>query len=70
MMLIKHRKGESYQHAAARTVFAHWLKLNNGKFGPFIWQGYVWEEYPFIKNMFELWNETNLLKLWLEEHLK
>ena len=32
-MIIKHRKGESYQHAAARTVFMEWLKLNVGNFG-------------------------------------
>ena len=48
-MIIKHRKGESYQHAAAKAVFMHWLKLNDGNFGPFGWQGYVWEEYPFIE---------------------
>lgn len=48
-MLIKIRKGESYQHAAARTVFMEWLRISNGAFGPFDWQGYMWEEYPFVK---------------------
>lgn len=57
-MLIKHQKGESYQHAAARTVFAHWLETSERKcdyqtFGPFHWRGSVWEEFPFIKGLSE-----------------
>lgn len=46
MEIIK-RKGESYQHAAARTVMIEWL--SKGNFGPLSWQGAVWEEYPFIE---------------------
>jgi len=55
-MLIKHRPGESYQHAAARTVFVEWLNLSDGRFGPFHWRsdnGNVWEEFPFIKDVSE-----------------
>jgi hypothetical protein len=48
-MIINHRKGESYQHAAARTVFKYWLNSSKGKFGPFEWNSQVWEEFPFIK---------------------
>lgn len=58
VVLIKHQKGESYQHAAARTVFAHWLnssgdECNYQTFGPFHWRGHVWEEFPFIKGTSE-----------------
>ncbi len=55
-MQIIHRKGESYQHAAARTVFKQWLTLSNGIFGPFDWRndnGHVHEEYPFIVGISE-----------------
>jgi hypothetical protein len=51
-VIINHRKGESYQHAAAKAVFKYWLD-NSGydfqEFGPFSWRGYgALEEYPFI----------------------
>lgn len=48
MKIIK-RPGESYQHAAARTVLLSWLKEKDGHFGPFSWHGSMWEEYPFIE---------------------
>lgn len=58
-MQIIHRKGESYQHAAARTVFKSWLDTSEESsgdyqsFGPFNWRGRVWEEFPFIKDTSE-----------------
>lgn len=58
-MIIDHRKGESYQHAAARTVFLKWLNdidktsPYSVKFGPFEWRGRVWEEFPFVKGVSE-----------------
>jgi hypothetical protein len=55
-MLIKHQRGESYQHAAARTVFVEWLRIKCGHFGPFMWRsdnGAVYEEFPFIKDISE-----------------
>lgn len=57
-MQIIHRKGESYQHAAARTVFLEWLNTSykdsdSADFGPFGWRGKVHEEYPFIVGISE-----------------
>jgi len=57
-LIINHRKGESYQHSAAKAVFKYWLNSSNGKFGPFDWRGKVWEEYPFISyNEVQIWRE-------------
>ncbi len=57
-MILNKRKGESYQHAAARTVFKSWLDEASkteltAKFGPFEWKGNVFEEFAFIKEISE-----------------